>query len=339
MGLSMKIGTIAYATNTGLGYQTKAYVKHFEPEKIMLVNLKSFNGLALNDWYSDQNVIHVDGYPRDEHIIEFLRGLDVVILAETPLNYALYAHARHMKVKTAVVINWEFFDHEVNPQYPLPDLIIMPSQWHYAEAQLFCSRNNIRCAQIHHPVDREEIRFRLRTTRKLMHIAGKPAAHDRNGTWDFLQFVPNGLVTTQSEDLARHIRSRYRHSNVFTDIDNVNDIYNKGDILVLPRRYGGNCLPMNEALASGMPVCMPNIEPNNNILPPEWLYEAKAVDSFTPRTKIDIYSPIANSFKEKLEWFKNCDIKQESEKASDIADSISWKTLKPKYMKVLEDLL
>lgn len=37
--------------------------------------------------------------------------------------------------------------------------------------------------------------------------------------------------------------------------------------MILPRKYAGLCLPMNEALMSGLPVIMTDIEPNNVILP------------------------------------------------------------------------
>ena len=60
-------------------------------------------------------------------------------------------------------------------------------------------------------------------------------------------------------------------------------MYSGFDAMVLPRRYAGLCLPMNEALMSALPVFMTNISPNNAILPPKWLAESKQIDTF--RTK------------------------------------------------------
>lgn len=337
MGFSMRIGTLAYDTPTGLGYQVKSYIKHLPINKIMVSDLTIYNGMQKMGWYD--NAFHVHGYPTDEQIDEFLNDVDVMLFAETPLNYNFYKIARIKGVKTAVVINWEFFDHIVKPELPLPDLIIMPSVWHYKDAQEYCYEKGVKLTQIHHPVDLDEIIYRKRTTNSVMHIAGKPATHDRNGTLDFLNAMPDGTVITQSEDFAKNLRRQFRYSSIYTGINNQAEIYSYGDIMVLPRKYGGNCLPLNEALASGMPVIMPDIEPNNNLLPKEWLVPAVKVDSFTPRTQIDIYNVDTSDLRNKIHELQSMNIAELSEKAYSIANSISWATLKDKYIAELKDLL
>jgi glycosyltransferase involved in cell wall biosynthesis len=337
MGVGMRIGTIAYSTATGLGYQVKSYIKHLPVTKIMNIDLSELNGLEQFDWYP--NAYHVRGYPTDEQIRDFCNDIDILLFAETPLNYNFYAIARERGIKTVNVINWEFFDHIDKPDIPLPDMIIMPSMWHYSDARDFCASRDIRCIQLHHPVDREEITFRQRTSNIPMHLAGKPASNDRNGTWLFLEACPDGTVVTQSDDLAWHIGQRFRHATVHTKVRNNDQIYTFGDIMVLPRRYGGNCLPLNEALASGMPVIMPDIEPNNSILPKEWLVPAQLTDRFTPRTVVDIYTADTTALANKISELRSMDIGVLSKQASEIADTISWETLRPKYIEALESLL
>jgi hypothetical protein len=329
----MRIGVLAYDTPTGLGYQVKSYIKHLPVTKIMEVDLTMFNGMPKMNWYTDtQKVI---GYPTNEQFMEFCLDLDTILLAETPLNYDLYAIARSMGVRTAVVINWEFFDHLVKPELPKPDLVIMPSTWHADEAEQWCLRNGVEYAQIHHPVDRDEFKFRQRTTHQTMHLAGKPATNDRNGTFEYLNAFIDGTVITQSQDFAKQINREYRHATVHSDVTENSAIYDYGDILVLPRKYGGNCLPLNEALSRGLPVIMPCISPNNSILPAEWLYEAHKVDEFTPRTKIDIYEGTTSALLETYNKMLKIDPKELSKKANEIADSISWDNLREKYMGVL----
>ena len=48
-------------------------------------------------------------------------------------------------------------------------------------------------------------------------------------------------------------------------------LYAGFNALIMPRRYGGLCLPMNEALTSGLPVIMSNTSPNDAVLPGDWL--------------------------------------------------------------------
>ena len=302
----------------------------------MEIDLTSLNGMPYENWYDTP--YKVRGYPREHEIRNFIKGLDVVLFAETPLNYDFYKIAREMGVKTAVVINWEFFDHTVKPELPLPDLIIMPSTWYLNEALDFGNKTGVKITQIHHPVDREEMPFRLRTTNKLMHVAGNPAVSDRNGTLDFLNSYPQGIVTTQNHDLAVRLRNKYRHSHIYTNIQNPKDVYDYGDILILPRRYGGNCLPMNEALSRGMPVIMPDITPNNDLLPKDWLVPAQITDTISPRFKMDVYSVDFQAFIEKLRWARECDIEKESKRADEIANKISWETLLPRYINELENL-
>lgn len=333
----MKLGLLVRADDSGLGYQTRDYYKHLNPHKTMLVDISIHNGMAQHyDWYEGAYISK--GFPRREMIIDFLRDLDVVLTAETPYSFEIYAMAKLMGVKTVCVENPEFYDHIKYPEFPMPDMMILPSVWKQDEIKAHAEPRGVKVVQIHHPVDRTTIPFRKRTTKRFIHIAGKPAAFDRNGTWDYLAACPDGIVITQSDDLAYNIRKRYRQSRVLTNIKDNSQIYDYGDVLVLPRKYGGNCLPLNEALASGMPVIMPDIEPNDNILPKEWLVPARKVSTFAPRTEVDIYDIDADALVEKINWFKNCNIEEESLKANKIAETISWQTLKPKYIEALEAL-
>lgn len=326
----MRLTLLVRADMTGLGIQTRAYYKHLNPHKTVLIDISELNGnKQYYNWYQDVHV--VKGIPNIEQIESILQDTDVLLTAETPYNLELYRIARQKGIKTICVENPEFYDHIKYPQYELPDLIILPSIWKFNDINRHATSKGTKVVQLHHPVDRDEIHFRLRDTVKPLHIAGKPAANDRNGTWDFLQACPDGVVVTQDKQLADRIRKRYRSSRVLDSVEDQNQMYQLGDILVLPRKYGGNCLPLNEALASGMPVVMTDIEPNNNILPKEWLVSASCVGEFYPRTKVDIYEAHPDDLRDKINYFTKANIQQESQKASDIADTISWETLLDKW--------
>ena len=330
----MRLTLLVRADMTGLGIQTRAYYKHLKPHKVVLIDISNLNGnTQYYDWYKDVHVIK--GIPTDEQVMDILNDTDVLLTAETPYNLNLYSLARRRGIKTICVENPEFYDHVKYPQYELPDLIILPSIWKQVEITGHATSRHTKVVQLHHPVDRDEIKFRLRDTAKPIHVAGKPAAHDRNGTWDFLRACPNGTVVTQDHSLADRIKKRYRHSRVLENINDLNLMYQTGDILILPRKYGGNCLPLNEALASGMPVIMTDIEPNNNILPKEWLVSANCVGEFYPRSKVDIYEAHPDELRERINYFTKANIQQESQKASDIADTISWTTLKPEWERAI----
>jgi hypothetical protein len=334
---SFRLTLLARADQTGLGYQTLSYYKHLQPDRTIVIDISNLNSnIQHYDWY--QNAELIRGIPSDQQVMNILRDTDVLLTAETPYNLNLYTIARRMGVKTVCVENPEFYDHIKYPQFDMPDLIILPSTWQQQEITQHSTSRGTKVVQLHHPVDRSDITFRLRTTRKFLHIAGKPAANDRNGTFDFLEACQDGIITTQDDKLAERIKRRYRNTRVLSNVQDQNWLYQLGDVLVLPRKYGGNCLPLNEALASGMPVIMPDIEPNSHILPKEWLVPASKVGFFTPRTKVDIHQVDIQALRDKLNWFRTCDIEVESRKASDLADTISWETLLPKWLTALENV-
>jgi len=105
---------------------------------------------------------------------------------------------------------------------------------------------------------------------RFVHVAGKRALADRNGTDSVMAALP--LLTRPCE-----IRIVVQHGEVparpavpphvkVTFSDPPADywrLYDDADALVLPRRYGGLCLPVQEACAAGLAVLMSDLTPNH----------------------------------------------------------------------------
>lgn len=334
----MRLGIIVRSDMTGLGLQTKAYHKHLKPAKTIVVDISGFNGMPNCNWYSDPDV-YINGMPTGADLDNILEGIDVLLTAETVYNLDLYQRARSLGVKTICVENPEFYDHILYPEYGLPDMMILPSVWMESEIREHAEPLGVKVVQLHHPVDRDDFPFRQRTQPTFMHVAGRPAVSDRNGTYDFMQACPDGVVTTLDSDLAWQLRRQFRHSTVHTEIDNPKELYDLADVMVLPRRYAGNCLPLNEALSCGMPVIMTDISPNNHLLPSDWLVPAHKIEMIEPRSSIDVYQADPAALADKLEEFRHRDIARESQKANEIAQSISWEVMLPKWQKAIESVL
>lgn len=331
-----RLGLLVRADKTGLGYQTKDYYKWLKPHKTILIDISELNQQPqYYGWYDDKFIIK--GIPTPLHIKNMLKGIDVLLTAETFYNLDIIRVAKDMGVKTICVENPEFYDHKKYPQYNLPDMMILPSKWLETEIREHAEPKGVKVVQLHHPVDRDVFKYRERTTNKTYHIAGKPATLDRNGTWDYLRAEPGGKVITQDTTFANHLRGRFSQCNVFTDIQDNAFMYHLGDIMVLPRKYGGNCLPLNEALSSGSPVLMPDITPNQTLLPREWRMPAVYDGSFAPRgDKIDVYKVERFALQERIAYIKSQDPRKISRMANDIAETISWSTLLPKWQEAIE---
>lgn len=358
----MRLGLIARDDNSGLGMQTWEFYKHMKPAKTLVMDISDLNhNKRYPERYPDATVVH--GILRAPDIDAFLQDLDVIFVAEAPYNYHLYARAKELGVKVAVQYNYEFFDWFVHPEYPKPDMLIAPSRWHYADVEKWCQENGVQHIYLHCPVSREALPPReIKQARTFLHVAGRTAAHDRNGTKTvikasaFLETDARILVhfqgdqglahqttttTAEYEAMARNAANPLKLTIETKEYENYVDVYDQGDVLLLPRRYGGNCLPLNEALSVGMPAIMTDISPNNNFLPGNWLLPARKIGEFTPRTTIDIYDTTPVALARKIDEFYRLsehDMQIENIRAGQLARSISWNTMRPQYEEILERL-
>lgn len=363
----MRLGLIARSDNSGLGIQTLEFYRHMKPAKTMVVDIsKHNNNRIFNERYSDNPigiVTFITGFPQTIDINDFLQDLDVVFIAESAYNPYLFIRAHEMGVKTAVQYNYEFFDW-FNPNNPRPDMLIAPSQWHYNDVQRFCDEFNIKHIYLHCPVNRQLLPPRaIQHPPTFLHLAGKSAAHDRNGTETVIRASrellteakivvhfqgEQGLPHQATHNIEYYEKLLQKHGDpakltiVKREIAEYQHLYAMGDVLVLPRRYGGNCLPLNEALSVGMPVIMTDLQPNNNLLPDNWLIPAEKIGEFTPRTLVDIYGADPMRLAQKIDEFylmEPDELATENHIATELGTKISWEIMKPQYEEALCTLL
>lgn len=341
----MKLGIISYSTNTGLGNQTYNLYKYLKPFKTMVVDLSSLNGVETHHERYPDGII-VNGIPKNKDIDNFLEGLDAVFVCETPLNYYLFERARELGIKTILQPNWEFFDYNQR-DLPKPDLFLAPSSWHLSEYPENTIYMNV-------PVDRSLLpKRRIKKFRNFLHPAGRPAIHDRNGTRETafafhnLPFKDITLtITTQDKKLAEEYREIFKEDKRIriddTNYENYTDLYKGFDCVIIPRKYGGLCLPMQEALGCGLPVIMTDVSPNNEVLPKDWLVKAEKVDEFMTRSMIDIYKADESDLTKKLVAFIMTppeQVKLNNKVAHSLGNFLDWKNRKKDYLDVINSLI
>lgn len=349
MPRAIRVGLLAYSSNTGLGVQTLEFAEHLNPAKVLLVDLSDLNKMPVYpERFAAFDVIPSKGFPTMDTIDRFLDGLDVAFVCETPLNYDLFSRARERGVGTILQPNHEFNDYYADPNLPKPDLFALPSTWHYDDLPY----DNKRLLRV--PVAAEKLPTHTDRSnfRRFLHIAGRPAAHDRNGTREviaaFRQVSHGGatlVVRTQVPEAAEKfcgwIKGDPRITIDSTDVPDYWDAYGGFDCLVLPRRYGGLCLPVQEALGSGIPVIMTNVSPNEDVLPKDWLVSAKRTDEFEARSTIGIYTADVTALTDCIEDFCNMSDRAAGyvyRKAQRLGEDLSWKTLASEYRALFEEV-
>lgn len=343
----MKLGIIARSDNTGLGNQTRELVYMLNPDKIMLINSQPFNKNKQHfEWYNKYNVNTIRGFPRNDDISAFLRGLDVVLTCETFYNNSFIDIARKMKVKTVLQYNYEFLDMVINPRLAIPDVFLGPSTWYLDHMQeLFSDRAKV--IHLPPPINHEnfdEVRKEnmSKAHMRLLHVGGKAASEDRNGTYSIIEMLRYSrtdyelVIKTQTPLDIRIKDSRIKIEH--NDEPIRENLYKGFDAMVLPRRYAGLCLPMNEALMSGLPVFMTDISPNNYVLPKNWLAKSEKTGQLRTRMMLDVYSADPKHLAKIIDNYMNQRNKLKyKEEAYEIAmNSFSSVNLKDRYIDILK---
>lgn len=345
----MKLGIVVRADDTGLGNQTHELVKMLDPDKILLIDSSTFHSKNNQhyEWYEGRNVVVSKGFPDNKTLLKFFDGLKVVISCETFYNKNFVILARKKRIKTVLQYNFEFLDHLSNDNLVLPDVLLAPSLWRFDEVE---EKFGSRCLVTYLPPPTDEKLFNKnkdinkKRSNRLLHVGGKAAIYDRNGTnsvIDMLKYSKQDYQVILKSQTALDIDSSDERI-VISQGNEINreDLYSGYDAMILPRRYAGLCLPMNEALMSGLPVFMTDISPNNLILPKEWLARSEFVKDFMARVGVKLYNSDPESLAEIVDnYFVKKDLSKDKERAYVIGyDNFSSEVLKQKYIDLISSL-
>lgn len=338
----MRLGMLVRADDRGLGNMTWEAWRHLQPERTLVVRVGALTPYEERlDRYPDARVADWDGVSLAEDDMDWLlEGSDVIYTAETPYDYRLLELARLRGVATVVHGMWEFLRWAVDDSLPRPDLFLAPSTWCY-EAWPEPK------ALLPVPVALDRFAGRQRTqVDQFLHVGGHRAHADRNGTNAVLAALrhvrrPAPLLIRSQSRVS--VPTRVRGVQVTAAIRDVEDywrLYDQGDVLLAPRRYGGLSLPMNEAMAAGMAVIASDIEPQNEFLPGTALVggprrQQRAAAQIVPAIDVDPRGLAAKMD----ELVKEPELVAELSAASlAYAESISWERLLPSYRALLADV-
>lgn len=347
----MKIGLLAYSTDTGLGIQTMNFYKHMKPHKTLIADLSNFNGMETHHERMTDNpsgeVRVAMGIPDCTFMDWLTDDVDIVFVCETPLNYCLFEKAEAKGVKTVLQYNYEFLDYLQAPDKPKPSVLAAPSIWHKKDVE---AANFAPVIDLPVPTDATNIDYReISECRTMFHIAGKQAVHDRNGTMTFIEaavkcgnkfkyVIYAQQLDGTTETLIEKAQAKIDLTVIYNTPDYF-DMYKDGDVMVMPRKYGGLCLPMQEALVAGIPVIMPDVEPNGYRLPKQWLVKATYSHSFMTRTQIEIFETDPNQLAFKMCEFADHEfMKWSNQEAKQIGKGLKWETLTPLYHTIFNQL-
>lgn len=269
---------LARGEDRGIGIQTWEWWRHVQPASTLLVDL---GDLARNF------ARHPDRFPGathaalrgdgtfDEAVVRaWLEPLDVLYTVETFYDWRIVDWACREGVRTVVHCNPEFYRHGRDVLLPEPDAWWLPTTWRAGLVD-----HGARVVEVPVPLDRwptpeyEQPRDPEEPLR-ILHVVGHRAMGDRNGTRALLQalrLVKSHVRVTLATQDARLPSARFRHNievvQAMGGVDDYWTMYAGHDVLVMPRRYGGLCLPVLEASGAGLAVVMTDVSPQRDDWP------------------------------------------------------------------------
>lgn len=261
----MKLGVIARADDRGLGHQTWEVCRHLNPERVLVLTVPSSEqqGFVQHlDRYPGATVMAVDDrlpawHLNEKRVREWLAGLDVVYTAETLYEDDIAKWAASMGVATVIHCNPEWYRHH-RGGIPHPTQWWSATNWRHNHLP-----DTLRFVPMPSPTDRWPT-LNDSTDRAVFHPAGRVAAGDRNGTDLVIEaaaLMPDVKVYLSAQE---GLRARSFPSNVelVPAATDYWDTYSLAPVMVLPRRYGGLCLPVIEACGAGVVPVLPDCKPN-----------------------------------------------------------------------------
>lgn len=307
---------LARGEDRGLGLQTWEWYRHVQPDRTLLIHMGPLAGpfVCHADRYPDATTVRYDGALPEAECRTWLRGLDVVYTAETFYDWRFVEWAREAGTATVCHINPEFYRHGREPALPRPDVWWAPTSW-----RLDALDPATRIVPV--PVALDRFGLLANTERdpgplRWLHLAGHRAALDRNGTilvfqaLRFLREPQHVTIRTQDPTLPR-----VRHpAHVTVDALHASTVdywrvYDHHDALVLPRRYGGLCLPVLEASGAGMAVLMPDLDPQRHDWPHVGLTTVRPGRQFdTPAGRLRTWDALPQRLAETMDrWARDPD--------------------------------
>lgn len=341
-----KLGLIARGDRTGLSVLTQDLYKFLKPHRTLVVDLSRHSGRKpeLSN-FGEVEVWNDNVYPdvslvEDPVLESFLDDVDVVFTCETPYNYWLFERAREKNVKTILQLMYEFLDYSLYDGLPEPDMFLAPSLWNIEDLEDQLPGRDVRFLPV--PVDREAFPFKHRTElNTLLHTAGTVAGDDRNGTLlacEAMNFVdPDVSLNVKSQVPIPKLPKGRNINHFIGSHKSPSALYNDEDVFLMPRRFGGLCLPINEAVSTGMPILVPRCDPQTRWVPEELMYDAIPSSTLQTRNQLTLYRSDPLDIAAKINWLKDSPdkVSEYSNWADDYAESISWDKMLPKYRELV----
>lgn len=333
----MRLGLIARPDSAGLGTMSWEYARHLKPAKCLLVYLREQNFPERFSEFPCRKVVGSDW--SDADIAWFLDGIDVLLSIETFYCHRIVEAAKRKGIKTVLITMYEM--QTVNLM-AIPDLFLCPSP---LDLTIYQQRwPNIPAKYLPVPVATDRLIHTLHKTAKtFIHTASHGGIGGRKGTGVLLEAMK--LVKSDIK-LRIFTWGGFKTDDPRISVEQRNfknywQAWREGDVLVYPQGANGICLPIIEAMASGLGVITTDFYPFNEYMPKSLLVKPASWRKHRfGNNLLEVDDPVLSpiDIAAKIDEVSNMSIESVSRYGRAWAQKNSWEKLLPLYTQILEDL-
>lgn len=330
----MRVGTVCYATDQGLGMLAKSFYDAGVITDVMLMKHRAYQNHP--EWYPPGTHMFSSASFVGPAVDEFIDRIDTVLFFETPFDWSFPSRCKTRGVKTALMPMYEWSLR--NPPHKF-DVFLCPSLLdvdYFPDSPFLVP-----------PVDPSTWKLR-KTATKFLHNAGHIGHRNHKGTEELIQAIPmldkDVCLTIRSQHLRRleELVSKYHvdHPGVTLEYGQIphHRLFDDYDVYVAPEKFNGLSLPLQESCAAGMLVMASDRYPANTWLPtdpliPVYGYHRACISSAYMGFDEAEISPAAIAAT--INSWNGRDISELSMSGKRWAVEHSWDVMKPKFMKEL----
>lgn len=331
----MRVGTVCYATEQGIGYLPKWFYDQGVITDVVIFRHGSRG--THTEWYPDAGVINTRPFEFHDLVRKMVDAVDVMLFFETPFDWGFLNYCRERGVRTVIVPMYECTPENVPVQ---PDRWVCPS---LLDCLYFPGSPFLQV-----PVPPKVKWERRERAVRWLHNGGNLGLRGHKGTLEILRAIPHVKspdfrITVRAQDrptFDRIIRQAPPDSRVILERGErpYEDLFRDHDVFIMAEKYNGLSLPLMEARASGMLVMTSDRFPTNVWLPREPLIPVYSYSKQRVSGAFKVYDEaevrpedIARTIDD---WF-GASIGGYSDGGREWGEANSWDRLRDRWLEVL----
>jgi glycosyltransferase involved in cell wall biosynthesis len=337
-----QIGLLGYNTAQGLGYLCRDFVRHVPVRKWLIPKHRRFPTLEPVIESNRFDVV-IRSKISDATIQKWVDRIDVLLFFESPIidRVVEIAHARGKKVACVSM-------HESLPAKKkwlgLVDLWLAPTLHTVVALRERNVRGSIR--YFPWPVDTDRFVFQQRNRcSQFVYAQGNGGPLDRKGAVIVRQALridpelPISIYSQVQDEITpdKYIPVDWSGCDFRGSVEDPTEIYQSGDVFLMPSRWEGLGLPLYECQATGMPLICTDAAPMNESNPWQRLACTSGEALLLQDRRVTSWNVDANHLVGVLRSVLGCDIYAASQSARQFAESRSWKLSAEKLHSLLSE--